>query len=140
MAIEAVSELVFLPSILFGLIVSVVELAFVHSDEGAGVHWLGHGLHAVPVCVIGTIISMHAGLALNFIPGLGSLSFLEYVVPIAIGLIIAIKVKAAAAIIHGHGNVGEKLPHALIIGALIAAAPFIWPFVEPYMPGFLTLF
>lgn len=135
-----VSELVFLPSILIGILISIVELAFVHSDEGAGVHWLGHGLHAVPVCVIGTIISMHADLVLRFIPGLSKIPALNIVIPILVGLIIAFKVKAAAAIIHGHGNVGEKLPHALIIGALVAAAPFVWPFIEPIVPKFLKAF
>jgi len=135
-----ISELVFLPSILIGLIVSIVELAFVHSDEGAGVHWLGHGLHAVPVCVIGTIITMHVPLAVQFLPFLGIIPSVNIVLPILVGLIMAFKVKAAAAIIHGHGNVGEKLPHALIIGALIAAAPFVWPFIEPVVPGFLKIF
>ena len=40
---------------------------------------------------------------------------------VALGLIAAFKVKSAAAVIQGHSNVGEKLSHALIIGALIAA-------------------
>jgi hypothetical protein len=132
----AIGLLIF-PSIIVGLIASIMELAFVHSDEGVGAHWLTHGLHAVPVCIIGAIISMNAQWALSFIPGVKNMSFLTYVVPVVIGLVIAFKVKGAAAIIHGHGNVGEKLPHALAVGAVIAIAPFIWPVVAPLLPAFL---
>lgn len=130
-----------IPALIVGAIASVMELAFVHSDEGVGAHWLTHGLHAVPVCIIGAIISMNASWALSFLPkNIAAISWLTYALPIIIGLFIAFKVKASAAIIHGHGDVGEKLPHALAVGAVIAVAPFIWPFLAPVLPAFLKAF
>lgn len=130
-----------IPALIVGTIASIMELAFVHSDEGVGAHWLTHGLHAVPVCMIGAVVSMNAGWALSFLPkSISGISWLTYVLPVIIGLVIAFKVKASAAIIHGHGNVGEKLPHALTVGAVIAVAPFIWPFIAPIVPAFLKAF
>lgn len=130
-----------IPGIIVGVIASIMELAFVHSDEGVGAHWFAHGLHALPFCVIGAIISMNASWALSFLPkSISSMTWLAYALPVIVGLFIAFKVKAAAAIIHGHGDVGEKLPHALAVGAVIAVAPFIWPFIAPIMPAFIKMF
>ncbi|MBN2880994.1 hypothetical protein JXM83_02985 [Candidatus Woesearchaeota archaeon] len=135
------AELLIIPAVLFGLIASLMELFFVHSDEGAGVHWLGHGLHAIPFCVIGAIVAMNVHWALGFLPeSIGGNALLVHGLPILIGLFIAFKVKAAAAIIQGHGNVGEKLPHALAVGAVIAASPYIWGLIAPIMPAFLKAF
>jgi len=131
----------FIAGIIVGLIASLLELIFVHSDEGVGAHWLGHGLHAVPVCIIGALISMNVPFALGFLPkSIASMPLIVFGIPVLIGLIVAFKAKAAAAIIHGHGNVGEKLPHALAVGAVIAIAPFVWPFVAPLLPAFLKKF
>jgi hypothetical protein len=60
-------------------------------------------------------------------------------IPILIGLVAMIKVKAAAAIVGGHGSVGEKLGHAALIGLLIAIAPFVFPFVAPHLPSYLSM-
>jgi hypothetical protein len=112
-------------------------------DEG-GMHPLAHGLHAVPTCLLFTYISMNAPFFGNYLAtSLGWTFFASttvslVIIPILIGLIAAIKVKSAAAIVGGHGSIGEKLPHALIIGALIAAAPFVWPLIAGAVPAFLN--
>lgn len=121
------AEFVLVAPIVLGLIIGLIELFFVHADE-SGLGWLGHGLHALPATIIFTFISMNAAWVIGLI-GLSLPGWLtNIVVPVVIGLVAAIKIKAAAAIAKG-GTVGEKLYHALIIGALIAAAPFIWPFI-----------
>lgn len=123
--------------IVIGLVISIVELIFVHADE-SGLGWLSHGLHAVPTTLIFTFISMNSQLVLaqdfmSWMPAwLGM-----YAIPVIIGLVAAIKVKAAAAIARG-GSVGEKMWHALVIGALIAAAPFVYPLVESFIPPYLA--
>jgi hypothetical protein len=129
---------IFVAPIVIGLVISLVELFFVHADE-AGLGWLSHGLHAVPVTILFTFISMNVPWVLSF-------SFMSWMpswaatwaIPILIGIIAAAKVKAAAAIARG-GTVGEKLYHALIIGALIAIAPFVWPFIAPALPAYLRM-
>ena len=123
--------------IAMGIIIGIVELAFVHADE-AGMGWLKHGLHALPITIILTLIGLNAPVVTEMIgwPWLtGTMG--KIVVSAAIGIIATIKVKGAAAITQGHGSVGEKFGHALVIGALIAASPWIWPFVEPMLPEFL---
>lgn len=123
--------------LILGTIIGLLELIFVHADE-RGLGWIRHGLHALPACYIFTAISLNVPVVVNWInqPWLsGTVATIG--IPVVIGLIAAIKVKSAAAITRGHGSVGEKLGHALIIGALIALAPFIWPFIQPLLPAFL---
>jgi hypothetical protein len=132
------ADFVYVAPLVIGLAISLVELFFVHADE-AGLGWLSHGLHAVPVTILFTFISMNIPWFLNF-------SFMAWMpawaanwaIPIILGIIAAVRVKAAAAIARG-GTVGEKLYHALIIGALIAIAPFVWPLIAPSMPAWAQL-
>lgn len=121
-------QFVYIAPLVMGLAIGIVELIFVKGDE-QGMGWLGHGLHALPTAMIFTFISMN-------IPFVMQQSFMSwmpawaanYAIPIILGIVAAAKVKAAAAIVQG-GKVGESWYHALIIGALIAAAPIIWHLV-----------
>ena len=131
----------FMAPALVGVAISLVEMFFVMQDEG-GMHPLAHGLHAVPTCLIFTYISMNAPFFANYIstwvPLFSNPTVSMFLIPILIGLIATVKVKSAAAIVGGHGSIGEKLPHAMIIGALIAVAPFVWPLIAPIVPSFLN--
>lgn len=142
MAVEKTVGFLFVAPAIIGILVSLVEMFFVMQDEG-GMHPLTHGLHAVPTCLIFTYISMNAPAVGNFLAQyvgfFGNPILANIVIPILIGLIAAIKVKAAAAIVSGGGSVGEKLWHALLIGVLIAVAPFVWPFVAPMLPAYLQM-
>jgi len=137
MAVETTPTFLYMGPILIGLIISLIELIFVHADEG-GLGWLGHGLHAIPATIFFTFLSMNVPWLLSFsimnwVPALAA----NIGIPVVIGIIAAIKVKAAAAIARG-GSVGEKLWHALAIGALIALAPFVWPLIVHFLPEFLA--
>lgn len=131
------AEFLLIPALLMGGIIGIIELIFVHADE-RGLGWLSHGLHALPVAMLFTFVAMNlefaASLA-NF--SLQSNFWIDIGVRTVIGLVAAFKVKAAAAVVKGHNSVGEKLGHALIIGALIAASPYIWGFIAPLVPAFL---
>jgi hypothetical protein len=125
-----------------GAIIGLIELFFVHEDE-AGLGWLGHGLHALPVAMAFTFFAMNVNFLLGLLGLLDNVKssvWLEAGIRVLIGLIAAFKVKAAAAVITGRNAVGEKLGHALIIGALIAASPYIWAFViaANVLPPWLT--
>jgi len=108
----------------YGLIVGLVELFFVHADE-SGLGWLRHGLHALPWCFVFTYVSMNTWVVASYFPFEVPGWLLFYAVPIVLGIITTFKVKAAAAIARG-GSVGEKFIHALIIGILVALAPFVY--------------
>ena len=124
------AEFVILPAILLGLIIGIVELIFVHMDE-AGMGWFTHALHAVPVAMLFTFITMNVPWVLSILSKTAGLKLaaspiMELIVIIIIGLIAMVKTYAAAAIA---GRVGEKRIHVLIIGVLIIAAPYVWRYL-----------
>ena len=128
-------EFVLIPVLVMGGIIGLIELFFVHADE-KGLGWLSHGLHALPAAFIFTAIAMNIEAAAQLVGwSLQSNMWVDLGVRVVIGLVAAFKVKAAAAVVSGRNAVGEKLSHALIVGALIAASPYIWHYLlEPIMP------
>ena len=136
MAAETAS-LVFFPAISMGIIIGILELVFVHSDE-SGMGWLKHGLHAIPTMLVLLFVSFNIGPVSQMVGYPVQESFaLNLGVRVLLGIIATIKVKAAAAIAGRASSFGEKLGHSLAIGALIAAAPYIWVVIEPMMPSYL---
>ena len=135
---EEVGFLFVAPAVV-GIVISILEIIFVMQDEG-GMHPLSHALHAVPVAIILTYVSMWAVPIGNILSESLGWTFLtnslvaQIVIAVIVFLVATAKVKAAAAIVGGHGSVGEKLPHAIIIGLLIAAAPFYWPLIAAVAP------
>ncbi len=123
------TQLVYVAPAVVGLACGFLELIFVHEDE-PGMGWLTHGMHALPFCIFFAYISMNISYVYKLLNlGFASNMYYDLGIRAAIGLIAAFKIKAAAAVTKGHGSIGEKLPHALTIGALIAAAPYVWPMV-----------
>lgn len=139
MAAEAAAQasLVFFPAITLGIIVGFLELIFVHSDE-AGMGWFKHGLHAIPTMLVLLFISFNIGPVSQMVGYPVEESFwVNLGVRVLLGIIATVKVKAAAAIAGKASSFGEKFGHAVIIGGLIAAAPYLWVFAEPMLPEFL---
>jgi hypothetical protein len=115
--------LVIVPVIVIGLILGILELIFVHQDE-AGMGWLTHGLHAIPVMFIFVFISMNVQFVLSLLGDKAKVAtWMVIGVRVLVGIIAAVKIKGAAAVA---GRVGENWPHVLIIAALVVVAPFIW--------------
>ena len=122
------SEWSILGPLVLGIVIGFIELFFVHQDE-AGMGWLGHGLHAIPMMVIFLFISMNLSWALSFI-GQEENMLIDLGARILIGIIATAKIKVAAAVV---SKAGEKTIHALIIGLLIIVAPYAWEFVIAQM-------
>ncbi len=122
------ADFVIIPALVMGIIIGLVELLFVHADEGAmGMTWISHGLHALPFTILFVFVSMN----IHFVLGLIGVSITEsFAVVLGVRIVVAIvamiKIAGAAAISPGMRGVGEKLPHTLIIGALVFAAPYAW--------------
>ena len=133
----AAAQFVWMGALVMGVIIGLIELFFVHADE-RGLGWLAHGFHALPVAIILTFIGMNVEpfFALIGYPITANV-WIEAGVRVVLGIIAVVKVKGAAAVIQGHNSVGEKLPHALIIGALIATSPYIWNFLIPVLPAWV---
>lgn len=114
-------ELVIVPVLIIGIILGILELIFVHQDE-AGMGWVKHGFHALPFMFVFIFISMNLPLVEKLI-GMDDKLWFIIAARVLIGIIAAVKIKAAAAVA---GRVGENWPHVLILAALVIAAPFAW--------------
>ena len=120
------AELIILPALIIGVIIGLIEMIFVHSDE-IGMGWFMHGLHAFPFTVLFTFVSVNVGWVLAFIPGgITETFWVDLGVRLVVSIIAMIKIAMAAAIA---GRVGERIHHTLIIGALIFASGYVAPII-----------
>lgn len=122
------------PAIIMGILIGIIEVVFVHSDE-AGMGWFTHALHALPFTLAFVFISMN----ITFILGLLNMAitqvwYVDLGIRVAIGIVAMLKIGSAAAIA---GKIGERWYHTLIMGVLIIVAPYAWDFLAPYLSGFL---
>ena len=120
------ADFVLCPALAMGIVIGIVEFGFVHADEPGGIGF-GHAFHALPWAVLATFICMNISFVLHLV-GINVAESFTLVLMIRLGVAVAsmVKIQMAAAI--GRG-VGEKIPHTLIIGALIFAAPYLWEYV-----------
>lgn len=129
------AELFIGPAILMAIVLSLIEIHFVHSDE-IGLRWFSHAIHTVPFMFLFTFIAMNITWALSF-AGLGSNFFVDLGARAIVGIVAMIKIKAAASLT-GNGGVGESNIHVLIIGILIMASAYIWDFgLAPLIGGYI---
>ena len=139
------AEFVFLPAIYMGLIIGLYEIFLVHKDEAfKGSHWLRHGWHAFLVTMFFIFIAMNVDFLFAMFSGLQDIPIVsnEIIIRISIGLIAAVKVHSAAAVIRSSGlgpTIGETWFHSFLVGGLITTSPYIWPFLEPFVVGTLGL-
>ncbi len=141
MAAVVTQTLMILPPIAMGIIIGTYELILIHRDENySGSHWIGHGLHTFVPIIIGLLISFNVPLFLDMAGGsLPAWIQNELYIRIAIALIIAIKVRAVSAVVPGAAGRGMKEGwiHTLVVGILVAIAPYVWPFIAPIAPTWL---
>jgi hypothetical protein len=130
MAAVVQASLIILPALLMGVIVGLIEMFFVHSDE-IGMGWFTHGLHAFPFAVLFTFLSMNVGFVMRFLPKMNETLWVDLGIRAAIAVIAMVKISAAAAIA---GRVGERLHHTVIIGCIIFAAPYVWMVIGRFIP------
>ncbi|MFP4568075.1 MAG: hypothetical protein ACLFN8_03960 [Candidatus Woesearchaeota archaeon] len=126
------AEFMILPPLIFGVLLGLLELYFLSVDE-SGMHWLQHGLHAMPVMFIFTFVSFNISYVFHLINFADNFA-IDLGARVAIGLLAMIKIKAAASIT-GKGGVGESWTHVLIIAGLLIAGPYIWEYVLADLVG-----
>jgi len=136
-----IEGLVIVPAVVMGVLIGIIEILFVHSDEGAmGMTWLKHGFHALPFTILFVFVSMNVEWVLGLLPFALTGSFVTTIIVRAVVAVVAmLKVAGAAAIAPGVRGVGEKFPHIIIMGVLIFTAPYAWqyglaPLIGAYIP------
>jgi len=132
-----VVDLIIGPAIVMGIVIGLVELFLLARDEPG--MWFKHGLHAIPVMAIFVFASMNVEYVLTILPlNVASGGAVDIGVRVVIGLLAALKTGAAAALVP-HTSIGESKIHLLIIGVLVVAAPYIWPYLEPVIGPLLPI-
>ncbi|MBT3324255.1 hypothetical protein HN681_04705 [archaeon] len=137
-----IGSLLILPAIGMGIVIGIIEMFFLHGDEAfSGSHWLKHGLtHIFPVLIIALLISMNVDFFLaQFGGSLPAILTNAYILRGAIALVVTIKVYSGSAVVAGARGKGmhESFIHCIIIGGLVAVAPYGWPLLAPFMPSWL---
>jgi len=136
------AEVILIPALVFGLVIGLLELFFIHADEHfRGSHWFSHGLHAAGWAIAAVFASMNVSYVLGLFPVLETIPVISnpLYLRIVIGLITLVKVWGVSAVVGGAKGKGmhEKLWHVIVIAALVVASPYIYPVVEPIFPAFL---
>lgn len=129
------------PAIILGAVIGIYEIILIHRDVSVPTHRFMHGIHALLLSIFFVLLTLNAEWAIKTF-GLGGIQYLSnpWIFRIAVGLIAAVKIHGTSAAIKssiGGMSVGLKETwfHSIFIGALIAVAPVVWPFIAPALPA-----
>ena len=134
------AEFMVVPALVLGLVIGIYEIILLHRDVTVPTHRFGHGVHAIIFAIIATFATMNAEWAVTTF----GLEGIRFVTPltfqILVGIIAAMKIHGVSAAIKttvGGVSIGlrETWFHSILIGALIVAAPYAWPLLQPIMPS-----
>ncbi|MBW2968606.1 hypothetical protein KY314_00615 [Candidatus Woesearchaeota archaeon] len=138
------AEIIIIPALVVGAVIGLYESILLHRDVTVPTHRFGHTLHAFVYAIIAVFITMNTGFVYSTFSFLHQVPFLEHAIvfQIAIGLITVVKIHGTSYAIRsrfGMASTGmaETWTHALLVGALVVAAPYAWPFIEPMLPAWL---
>ncbi len=126
-------------SIIIGGIIGLYEAIVIHRDVKVASHRFMHTLHAMGLSIGFTFGTLNSTLILKLTPELSQIPFLTPLVfQIAIGVIAAIKIHLISKSgKHGSFSSSETWFHSILIGALIAAVPYVYPFIKHLIPRFI---
>jgi hypothetical protein len=130
------------PAIIAGLVIGLYESITLMKDVQVPQHKFGHAFHSLIFALVATFASFNVDWVIGIIPGLSTIPVLSSAIAIrvAIGLIVAIKVHSISrATKAGAGLPGlsETWFHTFFLGALVAAAPYLWVLIAPALPLWL---
>lgn len=130
------------PSLALGIIIGAYEAIIIHRDVSVPTHRFGHMAHAFILSILFVFCSMNAQYVLDLIPALASIPILGTAIglQIAVGIIAAIKIHGVSRAIKSGSagtGLGETWFHSVLIGALIVAAPYAYPVIEPILPSWI---
>lgn len=130
------------PSIALGLIIGAYEAIIIHRDVTIPTHRFGHMIAALLFSILFVFCAMNAAFVLSLIPALAAIPLLGTALglQVLVGLIAAIKIHAISKALPSAGGIkgaGETWFHSILIGALIVAAPYAYPVIEPILPNWI---
>lgn len=130
------------PALALGLIIGIYEIIVIHRDVQVRAHRFGHGVHAMLLAIAFTFATFNVPFVLNLIPALKGIPLLGTTLgfQIALGLVAAVKIHTVSRAVKTGAattGLGETWFHSILIGALIVAAPYAYPLLEPALPGWI---
>lgn len=134
------ADFMLMPPVILGLVIGIYEIILLHRDVTVPTHRFGHGIHAIVFAVIATFATMNTPWVFENFTFLSGIPFISPLVfQILVGVVAMLKIHGVSAAIKtsiGGISLGlkETWTHSFIIGALIVAAPYAWPLIEPVMP------
>ncbi|MBW3019335.1 hypothetical protein KY329_04080 [Candidatus Woesearchaeota archaeon] len=135
--------LMFGPPLALGIIIGAYEAIIIHRDVTIPAHRFGHMVQALLLSIAFTFAAMNTKFVLSIVPQLQSIPILGTAIGlnIALGLLAAIKIHAISRVVKTStataAGLGETWFHSILIGGLIAAAPYLYPIVEPMLPNWI---
>ena len=131
-------DFVWIPIIPMTLLLGIIQLFFVHKDEPfRGSHAISHGLHILILMPIFLFVVFNVQVAAS-LAGLSLSAWYvnEIFVRGVVAFVFGIKSYAMSVVAKGAAGRGmhEGILHVLIMMALVFAAPFVWPILEPMLP------
>ena len=129
-----------IPALVIGLIIGILEIIFVYKDVPR--RWVSNSFHAFIFAIFFVFINMN--LEYVFILFNWNLPFPIFYIYLLIGLVAFIKIYGAIRIKMPENedprrriSFGGRFIHTLVIALLIAASPYIWKFIGPFILQYL---
>lgn len=132
------------PALALGILIGLYEVLIIHRDVTVGARKFGHATHAFLLSIAFTFCTMNTAFVLSISPPLQNIPVLgtQLGLNIALGVLAAVKIhgvsRATRTNVGTTAGLAETWFHSLLIGGLIAAAPYIYPFIEPALPGWIN--
>jgi len=139
----SMAEIIVLPAIFAGLIIGLYEAIIIHRDVTIPTHRFGHMIHALVLSVLFVFVNMNVPFVYSLFPALKGIAVIGTPIffQIIIGLIAMIKIHGVSKALQSSGmssaGMAETWFHSLLIGSLIVALPYIYPFVAPSLPSWM---
>jgi len=135
------ASLIIGPALALGVIIGAYEAIVIHRDVTVPTHRMGHMIHAFVLSILFVFVVMNTQFVLDNIPQLAAIPIIGnvHILRLAVGLIAAIKVHGVSRAVKSGGGpgLGESWFHSVLVGALIVAAPYAYPLIEPMLPTWL---
>jgi len=137
------AEPMIMPPIIAGFVIGLYEIILLHRDVTVPTHRFGHGVHALVYAVIACFCTMNAQWVIANFAFLQNIPYMSAItLQVIVGIITMIKIHGVSAAIRTTGmgiSVGlrETWFHSALIGALVVAAPYVWPLIAPVLPSWM---
>tara|TARA_Y100000310_G_C20387511_1_gene671164 strand:- start:25 stop:459 length:435 start_codon:yes stop_codon:yes gene_type:complete len=138
MAVD-IASVQLIPTVVMGALAGVTNLVFMLMDEtGSGKNVIGHGISAFFLIFVFTFFSMNINTIPQLLPNLQGTFFAnEIAMRVIILLIATIYVHGHSSLFKGARGAGTKETwlHSLVVGGVVALAPYLWMIVGPLLPA-----